>query len=158
MEILDGDRQGWLSRGKLLASLGKHKAALICYERAMKIKPNYYKAWSEIGLMLELVRCLEAAEHCFDRALGKLDGKIESTVEHQQQISIPGKNIASICYNRACFQALQGNVNQALSYLQQAFQLNEAKYREMSQKDADFDDIRANELFQQAIDSSLIAK
>ncbi|MDJ0568848.1 MAG: tetratricopeptide repeat protein [Pleurocapsa sp. MO_192.B19] len=158
MEILDSDRQGWFSRGKILASLGKHKAALTCYERAMKIKPNYYKEWIEKGLMLELVRCLAAAEHCFDQALGVFDSKMVNAVEHLPQISIPGQNVASSCYNRACFQALQGNVNQAIAYLQQALNLNDAKYREMSQQDSDFDDIRGHELFQKAIKSCLIVK
>ncbi|WP_019503982.1 tetratricopeptide repeat protein [Pleurocapsa sp. PCC 7319] len=160
MEILDCDRQGWLSRGKILANLGKHKAALTCYEQAMKIKPKYYKAWSEIDFMLELVGCLEAAENCFDRALGKFDGKdekIANFAEHQQQIPIPGASIASTCYNQACFQALQGNIDRAIAYLQQALTLDRNKYREMSRQDSDFDNIRGNKLFQEVVENYFIA-
>ena len=41
MEILNRDRQGWLNRGKILANLGRHKEALVCYEKAIEIKPDY---------------------------------------------------------------------------------------------------------------------
>lgn len=158
MEILDCDRQGWLSRGKILANLGKHKAALTCYEQAMKIKPKYFKAWSEIDFMLELVGCLEAAESCFDQALGKFDGKDEKAldIEEQQQIKIPGASIASLCYNRACFQALLGNIEQAIAYLEQSLKIDHNKYLEMSQKDSDFDSIRSSKLFQKVVESCLI--
>ena len=160
MEILDCDRQGWLSRGKILANLGKYKAALTCYEQAMKIKPKYFKAWSEIDFMLELVGCLEAAESCFDQALGKFDGKEEKSVnitDQQQEIQVPGTSIASLCYNRACFQALQGNIEQAIAYLEQSLKIDHNKYLEMSQKDSDFDNIRGRKLFQEIMESCLIA-
>lgn len=144
MEILDCDRKGWLNRGKILESLGKYQAALICYERAIKIKPNYYQAWNGTGVMLELFSCLEAAESCFDRALGRLDGKKVKTVD-KKKISIPGQDIASCCYNLACFQALQGNRKKAIAFLQQAINLEGDKYRVMSQRDSDFDSIRAKQ-------------
>ena len=54
-------------------------------------------------------------------------------------------------YNKACYYALQGNVEQAIENLQRAMALNPEKYREMAETDSDFDKIREDERFQALI-------
>lgn len=155
MEIQDSDRIGWLNRGKILASLGKHQDALVCYERAMNVKPNYYyyQLWNAISLMEDLLECIELAESDFDRALETCQGKATQGVKNHyiRYIPIPSQDLASFCYNHACFQALQGNVRQSVAYLEQAIQLEGDKYRAKSQQDSDFDGIRNSQHFQNLI-------
>lgn len=155
MEILISDRQGWLTRAKLLESLGKHHAALGCYERIMDDKPDYQRIRNIIKIMSDLLLCLEAADSCFNRALKKYHGDREEKVilEH---FAIPGKSIASCCYNRACFEALQGNIAPAVAYLEQAIQLQGDKYCHISQQDPDFDRIRETKLFQDVVNKPAI--
>ncbi|MGD1932517.1 MAG: tetratricopeptide repeat protein [Leptolyngbyaceae cyanobacterium] len=54
-------------------------------------------------------------------------------------------------YNKACCYGLQGKVEPALEYLQQAIQLSPEKYRELAQTDTDFDLIRDDPQFQALI-------
>ena len=149
MDIPNSDRQGWLNRGKILAKLGKHKQALICYERAMEIPPNYYRAKDTLNAIPELLQCLELAESGFEQALEEYRG--ENKTSQNQSVTVPGKSIASYCYNWACFQALQGNIKQSLAYLEQAIQIEGDKYRAIIQQDSDFDDIRNSQLFESII-------
>jgi|GEM_PF-2633198 len=141
MEISNSDRQGWLNRGKILANLGKRRDALVCYEKAIEIKPNYYQSFNTIQAFQELLQCLELAESNFGKVLEEY--KRDSVItEENQPISIPGKDIASSCYNWACLQALQGDVEQSIAYLEQAIQLDSDKYRSLAQQDPDLDNIR----------------
>lgn len=56
-------------------------------------------------------------------------------------------------YNKACYYALQGDIEQALENLQNAINLSPDKYREMARTDSDFDGIREDERFEALIKS-----
>ena len=146
MEISNSDRQGWLNRGKILANLGRHKEALVCYEKAIEIKPDYYRLLDTVELIQELLQCLELAESDFGKALKGYKGYSAITKE-KQYIPVPGNNIASSCYNWACLQALQGNVEQSVAYLEQALQLDGDKYRSHAKQDPDLNSIRDRIVF-----------
>jgi superkiller protein 3 len=157
MEIREGDRQGWFNRGKILASLGKYEGALMCYKKAIAIKPDYYEAWAEKGVIFQLLGFPEEAEYCFNQALGVFYD-IFAVDAQDDGLTIPGTDEASSCYNQACFQALQGNVEWAISFLTKAIKLNPEKYLSMVKEDSDFDGIEDNKMFKQTIerDSNLV--
>lgn len=64
------DAGHWLNKGLSLASLGKVKQAMGCYDRALAIHPRYAEAWVNKGNLVRDLGDKEEALVCFDRALG----------------------------------------------------------------------------------------
>ncbi|GAB4546698.1 MAG: hypothetical protein Tsb0014_41310 [Pleurocapsa sp.] len=151
MEIWEGDRKGWFNRGKILASLGKYEGALMCYKQAIALKPDYYEAWAEKGVILQLLGFPEEAEYCFNQALGVFCGSLAVDIE-DDTLDIPGQDEASSFYNQACFQALRGNADEAIAFLEKAIQLNPQKYLSMVKEDSDFNGIEDNQRFREIIE------
>lgn len=147
MDINEGDRHHWFNRGKILANLGKLEAAIACYERAIKLKPDYYEAWCEKGLILEQLGLIEAADACFNQALGVFTSSVEASLEDDILAVIPAIDEASSYYNKACFHALQANIEQAIANLQEAIKLHPDKYRSMAVQDSDFAAIKKDQNF-----------
>lgn len=137
MDINSRDRHEWFSRGKILASLGKLDSAIACYEKAIEIKPNYYEAWCEKGEILEQLGDEEAADDCFNQALGAFASDVEESLEDDVLLTIPGIDEASGYYNKACFHALQNNIEQAVSNIKEAIRLHPTKYCPMISQDSD---------------------
>jgi tetratricopeptide (TPR) repeat protein len=49
--------------------MGDYKDALICFEKAATIDPNYLGSWNDRGLMLFKLGRFEEALTCYDQAL-----------------------------------------------------------------------------------------
>ena len=149
MEINENDRFAWFSKGKILSNLGKLEESLICFDRAIALKPNYYEAWCEKGVVLEQLERWEEAEHCFDRSLGAFCHDLNETLQDELLLlATPQDKTPQGSYNQACFHAIQGNVDCAISYLEEAISFNGAKYGAMALEDTDFDSIRDDIRFQ----------
>jgi tetratricopeptide (TPR) repeat protein len=150
MEIREGDRFAWFSKGKILANLGKLEESLDCFDRAIALKPNYYEAWCEKAVALEQLGCLEAADLCFNESLGVFCEELSETLEDDLSIlATPEDETPGGFYNQACFHAIQGNVDCAIAYLEQAIALNSLKYSAMALQDADFQTISNDPRFQE---------
>jgi tetratricopeptide (TPR) repeat protein len=150
MEIKEGDRLAWFSKGKILASLGKLEAALDCFERAIALKNNYYEAWSEKGFVLEQLGRLEEADFCFNQSLGVFCEELSASLEDDLSIlATPEDGTCGGFYNQACFHAIQGNLDLAITYLEKAIAVNPFKYSTMALQDVDFQSISNNIKFQQ---------
>jgi tetratricopeptide (TPR) repeat protein len=54
-------------------------------------------------------------------------------------------------YNKACYYALQSQIDKAIQNLQQAINLNPDECREIAKTDSDFDSIRSHTRFQALI-------
>jgi len=52
-----------------LSNLGKHKGAIECYDRAIKIDPNYKEAWNGKGVSLRKLGQQKDADRCFAKAI-----------------------------------------------------------------------------------------
>ena len=149
MEINSSDRFAWFSRGKILANFNKLEESLYCFDRAISLKADYYEAWSEKGEVLELLGRLQEADDCFNQALGAFCGDIGAALEDDLGIlATPKDGSPGSAYNQACFHAIQGNIQQAVTYLAQAISYNPNKYRAMASQDTDFDSIVNADEFQ----------
>jgi tetratricopeptide (TPR) repeat protein len=150
MEIREGDRFAWFSKGKILANLGKLEESLDCFDRAIALKPNYYEAWCEKALALEQLGRLEEANLCFNESLGVFCAELNETLEDDLLIfATPEDETPGGFYNQACYHALQENVDLALAYLEKAIAVNPVKYSAMALQDVDFQAIAGNPRFQQ---------
>jgi tetratricopeptide (TPR) repeat protein len=79
---------------------------------------------------------------CFKRS-GRLDSAIESLKE--ALVVDPEQGI--VHYNLSCYWSLAGNVPLALQHLERALALD-SNFRSMTEREADFDPIRADPGFQ----------
>lgn len=150
MDINNSDRFAWFSRGKILANLGKLEESLICFDRAIAIKQDYYEAWCEKGTVLEQLGQAEEAERCFDESLGAFCHELSTILEDDLEIlSTPEDDSPDSSYNQACFHAIQGNVDRALAYLEKAIAHNPLKYSMMAFLDVDFNSINKDSRFQE---------
>jgi tetratricopeptide (TPR) repeat protein len=59
----------WTNAGTALDNLGRHQAALACYDRALAIDARYELAWVHRGTALEALGQMEDALACCDHAL-----------------------------------------------------------------------------------------
>lgn len=157
MDINRRDCHAWFNRGKILANLGEYEEALSCYDRALAIKISYYEAWCEKGIVLEELGYWQEAEICFNESLGVFgDDNLEENLTDDQVVSIPGEDNGSISYNKACFHALQGNLEQALYNLRDAIALNPNRYLAMADRDRDLHPLRQDCRFRELVVSKLI--
>ena len=152
MEINKSDRFAWFNRGKILAGFGKLQESLICFERAIDLKPKYYEAWSEKATVLEQLGRIQEADFCFNQSLGAFCDDLSATLEDEVEIfSTPEDLSSASAYNQACFHAIEGNVDRALVYLEQAIKENPLKYSTMALQDTDFNSLDCDTRFQTLI-------
>lgn len=123
----------WFGRGKALKELQRNEEAIISYDKALELKPDYYVAWVNKGGSLKRLQRYEEAIFSCDKA-------IELKPDYSRA-----------WYNRACYYALQGDIDLASENLKQAVKLSLGKYRERSKTDPDFDAIREDECFKKII-------
>ena len=122
------DTQCLLLEGEALRALGEWQAALEPLQTAAAGGPARVEAWLGLGWCL--------------KRLGRLDDAITAlergrTVSPQQPI---------LLYNLACYHSLAGNVSAAIENLTQAIALD-ARYRDLTGSERDFDPIRADPRF-----------
>lgn len=130
--LLEGDYQEYL---KLSAEQKIEKVIEIQDLLTEKHQPDNQKP----RLLFELGNLLYAASE-YEEAIASYDQALEIKPDYP-----------SAFYNKACYYALQGNIEKALENLQQAINLNLNKSREMAKTDLDFDGIRENKRFQALI-------
>ncbi|BAZ22408.1 TPR repeat-containing protein [Kalymmatonema gypsitolerans NIES-4073] len=116
-----------------MKELQRYEEAIFSYEKAIELKPDYYVAWvNKGGTLKKLQRYEEAIFSC------------EKAIELKPDYS-------RAWYNRACYYALQGNIDLANENLKQAIKLGLGKCRERAKGDSDFDAIREDECFKKII-------
>ena len=115
-------------------------------KKRLRLNQTIYRSLDTAELIQELLQCLKLAESDFGKALRGYKGYSAMT-EEKQHIPVPGNNIACSCYNWACLQALQGNAEQSVAYLEQALQLDSDKYRSHARQDPDLNSIRDRIMF-----------
>jgi tetratricopeptide (TPR) repeat protein len=121
MQQVEGRRLELLQRDYELEVVG--------YEAVLRDDPKNYIAWVQQG------RCLK-----------KLNRLKEAVRSCEQAISI-NPEYARAYYNKACYHALQDDIESTLQALNQAI-IREVRYKAMARRDPDFDLIRNNDRFQ----------
>lgn len=130
LELEPEDSSTWYNRGLALCQLGRFSEAIGSYDKALELQPDKYQAWHNRGQILR-------QQGRFQEAIANYDVAIELKPDY-----------AIAWYNKACCYALQGNTELALFNLKQTLQLNAVQYLSKAKTDPDFDNIRANQQFQ----------
>ena len=113
--------------GTVYRVLGRDEEALAAYQQAVALDPQFAFAHSSLAA-------------CY-RRLGR-----EEAYAAEVAVARPLMSQES-AYNRACFEAICGNVDEALSLLEEALTAAPGD-RQLAQKDPDFDFIRDDPRFQ----------
>ena len=132
---LPADHRIDLLRGLALRQLGRHQEAIEVLERADKLKPD------QIDTLMALAWCYKRIDRV-DRSIELTEKAYE--IDPQQAV---------LMYNLACYFALSGNKQQALSWLGRALR-NDPNCRLMVRDEHDFDSLRHDADFQLLINLS----
>lgn len=127
-----GDPQALLLEGEALRALGEWQAAVEPLGAAAAGAPARIEAWLGLGWCL--------------KRLGRLDDAI--TALERGRTRSPHQPI--LMYNLACYHSLAGNVPAAIENLTQAIALD-ARYRDLTGSERDFDPIRSDPRFVAAL-------
>lgn len=157
----------WINRGNALASLQKYKDALSSYDKAIALQPEKDEAWYNRGNVLMTLQNYPDAVAAYNKAialapnqaaawinrgisLSKLQRYEEALKSYERAIAI-NPNKAEAYYNQACTYALLGKVELATKNLQKAIKFDAMKYQQLAKTDADFNQIRHQQEFQELI-------
>lgn len=139
--------------------------AIIANQRAVKLDPNSTQYLYDLGISYAIVGRHEEAIDCMQRViemdehhalahatLGGYYKKMGLEDLAEQHIGIAMKNYIDDenHYNRACLEALRGNVEQAVQFLRSALEARQI-YVEWVLRDPDLDSIRYTPQFKQLI-------
>jgi tetratricopeptide (TPR) repeat protein len=146
--------------GNVYRDLGKYDDALACYQRVINLDPKYAHPHNGIGNVYQLLGQHEKALGVYKKAveLAPEGGTYRSSLvgilrklgresEAAEQIKIARELMAKENeYNRACFESICGNVDEALALLKVALEKSPGN-REWARRDPDFDFIREDARF-----------
>jgi tetratricopeptide (TPR) repeat protein len=140
--------------------LGRYEEAIAVYQRAIELDPRYASPHYGLGNVYRNLSRYEDAVAAYRRAvdlepngpfcisLASLYKKLKREIEYREQIKLARELIAKENeYNQACFEAVCGNVDEAISRLTVAIETN-PRYRDVARRDRDFDCIRDDPRFQ----------
>jgi tetratricopeptide (TPR) repeat protein len=122
---------GLYNRGVDLEKLGKHEAAIECFDKAIEIDSKFEEAWFNKGYALGELGKLETAIECYDKAI-----EIKHNNEHawhNKGVNLEklGKHEAAIeCYDKA----IEINPNYAKSWYNKGAILEELGKHKDAQK------------------------
>jgi len=103
-----------LNKGVALYNLGYPDAAIVCFDQALAIQSDYYKALSNKGVALASLGYYEAALACYDQALNIRPAHLEAHHNKGNLLCDLGQYEAALtCFNQAL--AIQPDDFQVLS-------------------------------------------
>ncbi len=156
------------NKGYALDELGQYEKAITAYDDALNINPNQHEALNNKGCALDELGCHEEAIAAYDAALALKPDKYEALYNkgislvnlgrykeaiaaYDAALAIQPDN-ASTWYNKACSYALSKQLEDALTCLQKAIELDSTgECSEMAKTDTDFDGIRDSPQFRALI-------
>ena len=115
-------------KGNALGKLGKYDDSIICYDKVLKSNPKHQIALINKGLALHYLKKYDQAISFYDKILEK------------------DPQNASVLYHKSCSKSLQGNLEDALTLLEQAIMLD-SEYGIKAAGDLDFENLCKDQRF-----------
>lgn len=171
IKLKSDDPEIWINQAITLRQLQQFDAAIASHDKALVLDPVYRRAWYTKGYTLRLCRRYEEAVTCFDRAIEldpqayrswdnrgsvlKESGQYEAAIaSYDRAIEIQPDYSKAWSHKARCY-ALWGKVDLAIETLAKSIELD-PEYRQKALAETDFDAIRKEEAFQQALVQHLI--
>lgn len=148
----------YVEQGKAFYFESRYDDAIACYDKALHMEPENYKAWFSRGAVLVKLQQFDEALKSYDRALAlkpdlpeawfgrgtvltKQQDLAGATAAYEQAIAFKSDFFLA-WFGKARCEVLQGKRELTLASLQQAMQLNPDRVREAARTDPAFDALR----------------
>ena len=164
IELNPEDATAYYNLGNLLSELKRYEEAEAAYRKAIELNPEDATAYYNLGNLLNMQERLHEAEKAFKKAveidpddgvarmslwgLLKKLGKKEEAKKHEQLARKLSKKENE--YNRACFESLCGNIDEALALLKIAIEKGQSSLA-WAKQDPDLENLRADPRFWEII-------
>jgi tetratricopeptide (TPR) repeat protein len=122
----------WNDKGTVHRIMGEHEKAIECYKEAIKNRPIFSTAYTSLASVY--------------RKLGNEDERIETCKKARDFLTMPGNE-----FNHACFEAVCGTPDAALSLLRIALEKKQAP-ADWARRDPDLEFIRDDPRFSALLD------
>jgi tetratricopeptide (TPR) repeat protein len=154
----------WNGLGNVYRDLGRTDEAEAAYRKAIELDPKYAAPWNGLGNVYSRLEQYDKALQAREKAVGLKpdDGAFRASLagllrkmgheqEAQKEIEIARPFIEGESeYNRACFESICGNIEEALRLLKITIEKNPGD-RILARRDPDFDFIREDPRFKELV-------
>lgn len=157
------------NKASALYDLARFKEAVNCCDRGLHYEPDDYDAWLLKAYSLyklqdyqgSISNCEHVIHHqptyCFahelkSQILYKLGGYQSAIISCDEALQYQPDNV-EVIYNKACCNALLGNIDSAIDNLYQVMNLDPHTYQDSIQNDEDFASLKQDKRFQELIES-----
>jgi tetratricopeptide (TPR) repeat protein len=167
-EVAQFNDKAWDTLGKLLKDAGEYQEAVAAFEKAISICPNKDLYYYHLGLVYAAQKRHEDAINSFQKVIELNPGYIlahcalagsfrrlgrEMEAEDHIKVALPRLQ-SETEYNRACFEAICGNTDQAIELLKLALEKKQTS-PDWVCGDPDLDFIRDDPRFKELVGSSI---
>ena len=164
IDLHSDDPKVWRNLGSILIKLGKYEEAFNSIDKAIKINHDYSSAWNLLALLLSIQGDCNSALININRAI-YLDkdevlyiankgiiltrkGDYNEALEFCNQAISKNANHEAGYYAKACYHALQNEVQQAIDNLSKAIDIAPRECRIEAKTNPDFNNLKNNLQFQ----------
>ncbi len=123
--------QLWTQLGHVLVAIENYTEAASAFETATQLNPNGFWLWLSLGYVR--------------KEMSQIDGAIDATLKATELGKKPNE-IGSALYNLGCYNCIAGKHDEAIDYLDRAFEKDES-IREWARDDSDLESLKTNERF-----------
>ncbi|MHA1963758.1 MAG: TPR end-of-group domain-containing protein [Candidatus Thorarchaeota archaeon] len=131
---IDGDSEAWQlwnQLGHILVATENYTEALSAFETATKLNPNGFWLWLSLGYVR--------------KEMSRIEGAIDATLK-ATELGTKRHEIGSALYNLGCYNCIAGKYDEAIDYLDRAFQEDDS-IKEWAREDSDLEYLKTNERF-----------
>ncbi len=129
--------QLWNQLGHVLVAIQKHREAASAFETATQLNPNGFWLWLSLGYARKENIQFEAA----------IDATLRAT-----KLTTKPNELGSALYNLGCYNCIAGRHDEAIEYLDKAFQMDES-FKSWALDDPDLKSLKTDERFQRMVES-----
>ncbi|MCP4143562.1 MAG: tetratricopeptide repeat protein [Chloroflexi bacterium] len=150
----------WFERGYAFIETNNYQEAIRCYSKAIELNPKDFMSYNNLGILFEETKHYRKAKKAYKKSIeiNPEDGvahtalfgilqRLGKAEEAKEQQKIARELIEKESeYNRACFESLCGNVDEALALLKIAMEKGQSN-KEWAKEDPDLENLRDDPRF-----------